>query len=564
MSDAARVLLVEDSPTQAARMVALLEGEGLAVEHAASAEAALPVLSARPPALLIVDYNLPGMRGDALCRRLRLDPALAALPILILTGEEGDAVERQGLESGADEYLPKTIAPGTLALRIRSLLARGAQLGGAEGPRAPHRPRCLVVDDSATQRALLETELAREGYEVVGVASPADALAALADAAFDCVIGDLVMPGMGGIELCRRIDAMRRRDAAFLPVIVLTGREDPNAMAATFEAGADDFLVKSADLTTLKTRLRVLLRRKAQFDEARRIAGEFRRRDDEIRIERAGRAAAEERARLAEELERAYRTLKETQARLVQSAKMASLGELVAGVAHEINNPLAFVLGHLGTVERRLGEARDAFGPAAPEAATDRLAKAAARLSDMREGLDRVADLVTKLRTFSRLDEGRLKTVDVHESLDSTLRILSHRLSPRVEVVRAYCNYGDLLCYAGELNQVFMNVIANSVDAMGGRGTIEIATARDATAFHVTVRDTGPGIPPALRERVFEPFFTTKEVGEGTGLGLAISYAIVRRHGGTIEIGDNPAGTGAEVTISLPIDLPAEAVEQRA
>ena len=564
MSRPAQVLLVEDSPTQAARMLALLEDEGLAAKHVGSAEAALPILSSRPPDLLIVDYNLPGMRGDELCRRVRLDPALVALPILILTGEERGALERQGLESGADEYLPKTIAPATLGLRIRSLLARGAQLGGGAEARAPHRPRCLVVDDSATQLAVLESELGREGYDVVGVTTPADALAALGSGAFDCVIGDLVMPGMNGAELCREIDARHRRDGVFLPIIILTARDDTEAMAATFEAGADDFLVKSADLTTLKTRLRVLLRRKSQFDEAQRIAGEFRRRDDVIRTERAGRAEAEERAALAQELERAngelaeaYRTLQETQSRLVQSAKMASLGELVAGIAHEINNPLAFVLSHLETVRRRLSDVRSELDDVAPPQVRDRLAKAATRLGDMREGLDRVADLVLKLRTFSRLDEGRLKTVDVNDSLDSTLRILAHRLGGEVKVIRNYCERADLFCYAGELNQVFMNILANSIDAMEGRGTIEIETGRDDAVFRVMVRDTGPGIPAALRERVFEPFFTTKDVGKGTGLGLAISYSIVQRHGGAIEIGDNPSGTGAEISITLPTNFAA-------
>ncbi len=562
MTKPARVLLVEDSPTQAARTLALLADAGLNAAHAASGSAALAILSVAPPDLLIVDYNLPDMQGDALCRRVRLDPALAALPILILTGEEGRATERQGLESGADDYLPKTIAPATLGLRIRSLLARGAQLGGSSEQRAPRRPRLLVVDDSPTQLALIESGLASEGYEAVGVATPRAALAALADGTFDCVIGDLVMPGMDGIELCRTVDDLRRRSGLFLPVIVLTAENDSGAMAATFEAGADDFLVKSADLSTLKTRLRVLLRRKAQFDEARRIASELRRRDDEIMTERAGRAVAEERAALAQELERAnreleaaYRTLQETQARLVQTAKMASLGELVAGIAHEINNPLSFVLSHLGTVGRSVADATAALDETAPAPVRAGLAKAATRIADMWEGLDRVADLVAKLRTFSRLDEGRLKTVDIHQSLDATLRILAHRLGDGIEIVRDYCESGVLFCFAGEINQVFMNIIANSIDAMEGRGTVEIATRRDDTSFRVVMRDTGPGIPAALRERVFEPFFTTKDVGKGTGLGLAISYSIVQRHGGTIEIGDNPNGKGASVSITLPIDL---------
>ncbi len=129
-------------------------------------------------------------------------------------------------------------------------------------------------------------------------------------------------------------------------------------------------------------------------------------------------------------------------------------------------------------------------------------------------------------------------------------------------IVRSYCDRGDLFCFPGEINQVFMNVIANSVDAMAGQGTLEIVTTRDARAFRVIVRDDGPGIDPAVRERVFEPFFTTKEPGAGTGLGLSISYAIVQRHGGTIEIGDNPAGRGAEVSVALPVDL-AEGARER-
>jgi two-component system NtrC family sensor kinase len=555
MNDSKRILLVEDSPSQAARTTALLEQEAFAVTHAASAEEALSVLSSLRPDLLIVDYDLPGMRGDDFCRRIRLDPSLATVPVLILTATDEVEAERVGLDSGADDYMAKSTDPAILALRIKSLLQRGAQLdrGLSRAARStPRSLRCLVVDDSATQRFLIESLLAEEGYEVLAVATPGEALAALERENFDCVVGDLVMPDIDGIELCRRVDALRRRRDLFLPIIIHTARERSDDMLATLQAGADDFLVKSSDLTPLKTRLRVLLRRKTQFDEATRIDDELRRKDERIRL-------AEERAALVTELETAYRRLQETQAQLVQTAKMASLGELVAGIAHEINNPLAFVLSHLGTVEERIAGAAEQLGGSAPAG----LRKAASRLADMHEGLNRIRDLVAKLRTFSRLDEGKLKTVNIHESLDSTLRILNHRLTDKIVVDRKYCTQGDLSCFADEINQVFMNVIANSIDAVEGSGTITISTDRDDTNFRIVVSDSGNGIPLELRDRVFEPFFTTKDVGKGTGLGLSISYSIVRRHGGTIELGDNPHGSGAAVTITVPVRMAAPGGEMR-
>jgi len=176
----------------------------------------------------------------------------------------------------------------------------------------------------------------------------------------------------------------------------------------------------------------------------------------------------------------------------------------------------------------------------------------------MRLGVDRVEDLVVKLRTFSRLDEAEVKTIEIEESIESVLTLLQHKLSDRLTIVRRYGDIKRVSCYPGPLNQVIMNVVANAIDAIEGDGTITIWTRTIATdqagdMLAISIRDTGSGIPLAIRDRVFEPFFTTKPVGAGTGLGLSISYGIVQRHGGQLEI-QSEEGRGTEVVIKIPLE----------
>src|SRR6185369_7275048 len=158
------------------------------------------------------------------------------------------------------------------------------------------------------------------------------------------------------------------------------------------------------------------------------------------------------------------------------------------------------------------------------------------RLREMGEGLDQVKELVLNLRTFSRLDEGEFKTIDVGDSIDSVLVFLKHKMNGRTQVEKHYGPGRFLSCYAGRLNQVFMNLIANAVDAIVGEGKITITTSQTDDQFLISVRDTGRGIPESIRSRIFDPFFTTKPVGQGTGLGLAITYGIVQDHHGVIEV----------------------------
>jgi two-component system NtrC family sensor kinase len=375
------------------------------------------------------------------------------------------------------------------------------------------------------------------------------------------------MPDLDGIETCRRIKASPIfRDS---PLIMLTARDDRKAMIEGLSTGADDFIAKSSEFEVLTARVRAQLRRKQFEDEHRNIREQLLRSELEATEARAARELAETRARMVEaleaknqELSKAYAELQQAQSSLVQSAKLASLGELVAGVAHEINNPLAFAISHLQTARSSVGN----LLPEAPDLVVSKhWQKARDRLEEMAGGLDRIRELVLKLRTFSRLDEGERKVVSVHECVDSVLTILGHRIRHRTEVEIQLRAPEMLDCFPSLLNQALMNLIANAVDAIdateesGEPGKLSLVGGGVGDDYVLTITDNGCGVPESLRERVFDPFFTTKEIGKGTGLGLSITYSIIKKHGGTLEL--RPAsGRGTVAEIKVPLSGPPDDV----
>ncbi|MEH2078413.1 MAG: AAA family ATPase [Nostoc sp.] len=286
----------------------------------------------------------------------------------------------------------------------------------------------------------------------------------------------------------------------------------------------------------------------------------------------------------AEQLEKYLGKLQHTQAQLVQTEKMSSLGQLVAGVAHEINNPVNFIFANLTHANAytqevlKLLELYQKHYPFPhPEIQSEALAidleflleDLPKLLSSMRVGADRIRQIVASLRSFSRMDEAEIKAVDIHEGIDSTIMILQHRLTEKsdrvgIELVKHYGKLPQVECYAGQLNQVFMNVLSNAIDAleeslMDNPGqittpTITIYTEQiDADRVEIRIADNGISIPESVRRRLFDPFFTTKPVGKGTGMGLSISYQIVtEKHGGSLSCISEP-GEGAEFQIRIPI-----------
>jgi two-component system NtrC family sensor kinase len=362
----------------------------------------------------------------------------------------------------------------------------------------------------------------------------------------DVILLDLHMPHLDGMEVLDQLQGAFPKDE-YVPVLVLTGDNSSDAKEKALAHGASDFLSKPLSHTEVELRVGNLLRTRWLH---RQLREQNRSLEQEVR----------ERTELAGEIAAKNHQLRETQAHLVQSEKMASLGQLVAGIAHEINNPLAFVLNNIFVVQESLLKLDAGLRSSLSPEAQTRLDKARARVGDMQEGAERVRDLVSKLRTFSRLDEGQFKIIDIHESIESVLLFLRHKAEGRITLVRDFQAPPRLGCFAGELNQVLMNLIANAIDSIPDRGTITISTRHEDGDFVAVIRDTGKGIPEADRHKVFEPFFTTKPIGQGTGLGLAISYGVVKAHKGTIEL-TSECGLGTEFTLRIPLDLQAQVTQ---
>jgi signal transduction histidine kinase len=271
-------------------------------------------------------------------------------------------------------------------------------------------------------------------------------------------------------------------------------------------------------------------------------------------------------------LEKALGDLKSTQLQLIQSEKMASLGQLTAGIAHEINNPINFVSANISPLKRNLNDwimllekynalkntedvklMLEQINQYKNEIGFDYTIEETMKLlNGIEEGSKRTAEIVKGLRSFSRLDEEEKKKSDINEGLESTLVLLQNKLKHQnIEIIKSFADLPLIECYPGQLNQVFLNLLTNGIDAIGSDGKIFITTSIQENAIRISIRDNGPGMTEDVKQKIFDPFFTTKEAGKGTGLGLSISFGIIEKHNGKIDA-NSELGKGTEFVITLP------------
>lgn len=425
----------------------------------------------------------------------------------------------------------------------------------------------LVVDDTLDNINLLATMLTEIGYKVRKALSGQMALMGVQAAPPDLILLDISMPEMNGYEVCEKLKASEQtRD---IPVIFLSALDNVLDKVKAFSIGGVDYITKPFQLEEVVVRVEnhlTIRRLQKQLSEQNSLL----KKSEALEREKS------------QQLEITLRKLQQTQAQLIQSEKMSSLGQLVAGIAHEINNPINFIYGNLSPIEQYsislllLIQQYQQELPT-PSAAIQELAESheleflkedlPALLVSVKSGVQRIRDLVLSLRSFSRLGEAEVKKVNIHDGLDSTLVILQHRLNaqsnrPAILLEKEYSKLPEVECYAGQINQVFLHILNNAIDALEkvnwetslSSPKIRICTQLiDSSHIAIAISDNGIGIKESLQKKIFDPFFTTKKIGSGIGMGLSISYQIVvESHGGELFC-ESMSEQGTTFNIILPL-----------
>ncbi|MFI5305184.1 MAG: ATP-binding protein [Nitrospiria bacterium] len=368
-------------------------------------------------------------------------------------------------------------------------------------------PKILLIEDNLDMTEFIIMQL-KDHYQIINARNGVEGMHLASKELPSLILSDVMMPLKDGYQLCKEIKENHRTQ--HIPVILITAKAEMNMKLEGFESGADDYLTKPFSVGELRARISSLLK------------------------------------------------LRDFEAKLIHSEKMASVGLLVAGVAHEVNNPLNFANVHLRNLQRAVDRVKATLLAQGQEVLDEETRESLQEIPEdfnvIQIGLDRIKNIVQDLKTHVRKDEETFILTDLHQGLDSTLNLIKGEFINQIAVVREYGNVEQIEAIPGQLNQVFLNLIQNAFQAIpkGKKGEIQIKTWKEEDFIKVAIQDNGEGIPPENIKRVFDPFFTTKDVGQGTGLGLYICDQIIQKHGGRLEV-ESHLNKGTKMVIVLPV-----------
>jgi len=588
------VLVIDDSVTFREALCEALREQGYAVQGASSGEEGLRHAAARRPDVVIVDGVLPGMDGATVVRKLRLDAALRDIPCIMLTGSGDLAAELTALNSGADGFARKEEDVALLLARVGAVLRSGAEgRREAEAPSLLAPKKILAIDDSPTYLDALAESLREEGYDVIMARSGEEGLDMVAVQMVDCILLDRLMPGMGGTETCRHIKALPAlRD---IPLIMLTGTEDRDAMIEGLITGADDYVLKSNEMAVLKARVGAQLRRKQFEDENRRIRMELLSKEMEATEARAARALADSRAQLLSvveqrnsALEAANEALRQRQQALDESNLQLGAAnrqleeanrlksEFLSTMSHELRTPLNAIIGFAELFKDGI------LGELTPDQQ-----KYIAAIFDSGEHL---LQLINEVLDLSKIEAGKmeldLEPVELSQMLGDSLTVIRERAAVNGIDVTWDAPQGGLEVFADRrrFRQILYNLLSNAVKFTqnGGRVTLSakrvdrLRAAEHLPGFkhgvrmalppgehqayaEISVTDTGVGVAEVDIPRLFKPFTqldsSLSRKAEGTGLGLAVVRQLAELHGGAAAM-SSEEGQGCCFTVWLPLWQP--------
>jgi signal transduction histidine kinase len=469
----------------------------------------------------------------------------------------------------------------------------------------------LIIDDTPENLNLLSTMLSEQGYKVRSVTKGSTGLRGAQAAPPDLILLDVNMPQMNGYEVCQHLKGDERTRE--IPVIFISALGDALDKVKAFRVGGVDYITKPFQVEEVLARIEnhlTITRLSQQLQQQNILLSEqniqlSREIEDRKQAEEALRQSEAREREKARELEQTLGELKSTQTQLIQAEKMSSLGRMIAGIAHEVNNPISFISGNLSYARQYFQDLLELVQLyqntyANPTGEIQQLVSKIdlnflmedwSKLMDsMQVGARRIQKIVLSLRNFSRLDEQDLKPVDIHQGIDTTLLILQHRLKAEgdrtaIQLIKDYNQLPLVTCYASQLNQVFLNLLNNAIDAVESKPDSRLITIHTSliqnsngtqrascwasqipndsaqTSNHqsvvILITDNGPGMSKEILHKIFDPFFTTKPVGSGTGLGLSISYHIVvEKHRGQLSYISAP-GYGTAFIVDIPVNLTA-------